>query len=250
VLSLEVEEQAPLRHQRILETDLDGTAAAASEENYAAWKAARDALLAQASRPSMTVRTVTSLARPAAVEASATEITAPEAGGQAFTHPDIVVEIVERGDPERPKGRRFGALVHALLASIDLDAGVDGIEAGAAISGRLVGATDEEVQAAIDTVAGALARPILRRAAASRGTGQLRRVTPVLLRRDDGSLVEGIVDLAFYEETSDFVGWTVVDFKTDRDADAMSVYIAQVRLYLEALSTATGAPARGIVLVI
>ena len=60
----EVEEQAPLRHQRILEADPDGTVAAASEESYAAWKAAREALLAQASRPSMSVRTVTSLARP------------------------------------------------------------------------------------------------------------------------------------------------------------------------------------------
>ena len=37
-LSLEVEEQAPLRHQRILEADPDGTAATASEESYAAWK--------------------------------------------------------------------------------------------------------------------------------------------------------------------------------------------------------------------
>jgi len=61
----------------------------------------------------------------------------------------------------------FCALVHALLASIDLDAGVDALKAGAAISGRLAGATDEEVQTAIDTVGGALAHPILRRAAAS-----------------------------------------------------------------------------------
>jgi ATP-dependent helicase/nuclease subunit A len=244
-LSLEVEEQAPLRHQRILQADLDGTAAAASEENYAAWKAAREALLSQASYPSLSVRTVTSLAR-AAPEASATEVTAAEAGGGS----DIIVELVERGDRERPSGRRFGALVHALLATIDLDAGVDAIKAGAAINGRLVGATEEEVQAAIATVGGALAHPILRRAAASAGKGGLRRETPVLLRRDDGSLVEGTVDLAFYEDTSDFVGWTVVDFKTDREVEAMSLYIAQVRVYLEAVSAATGSPARGIILVL
>ncbi len=166
-LSLEVEEQAPLRHQRILQADPDGTAAAASEENYAAWKAAREALLAKASYPSLSVRTVTSLVRAAAAEASATEIEAAEAGGQAWTRPDVIVEVMEREDRVRPKGRRFGALVHALLASIDLDAGVDAIKAGAAISGRLAGATDEEVQTAIDTVGGALAHPILRRAAAS-----------------------------------------------------------------------------------
>jgi hypothetical protein len=32
-----------------------------------------------------------------------------------------------------------------------------------------------------------------------------------------GTLVEGVVDLAFREETSDFAGWSVVDFKTDSE---------------------------------
>jgi hypothetical protein len=39
-------------------------------------------------------------------------------------------------------------------------------------------------------------------------------------RAPDGSLVEGTVDLAFHEDTSDFVGWTIVDFKTDRELEA------------------------------
>jgi hypothetical protein len=136
------------------------------------------------------------------------------------------------------------------LASIDLDAGIDAIKAGAITQGRLVDATEEEVQAAIATIGAALAHPILRRAAASARKGGLRRQTPVLLRRDDGSLVEGVVDLAFYEETSNFAGWTVVDFKTDRDLGELVVYIAQVRIYLEAISAATGSPARGIILVL
>lgn len=42
VLSLDIEEQAPLRHQRILEIDAEGAAAAASEKNYVAWKEARE----------------------------------------------------------------------------------------------------------------------------------------------------------------------------------------------------------------
>jgi hypothetical protein len=46
-------------------------------------------------------------------------------------------------------------------------------------------------------------------------------------------------------DTSDFVGWTVVDFKTDREVEAMSVYIAQVKVYSEAVSAATSSPARG-----
>jgi hypothetical protein len=76
------------------------------------------------------------------------------------------------------------------LGSIDLDAGVDAIEAEAITSGRVVDATEEEVQAAIGMVGAAFAHPILRRAA-SAGKGGLRSETPVLLRRDDGSLVEG-----------------------------------------------------------
>jgi ATP-dependent helicase/nuclease subunit A len=73
----------------------------------------------------------------------------------------------------------------------------------------------------------------------------------VLLRRDDGSLVEGTVDLAFHEDTPDFTGWTIVDFKTDREFEAMSTrYIAQVRIYSEAVGAATGSPTRGVVLVI
>jgi hypothetical protein len=50
-----VEEQAPLRQQRILEPDPDGTAAAASEAHYVRWKAARGEVLASASRPSLSV---------------------------------------------------------------------------------------------------------------------------------------------------------------------------------------------------
>jgi ATP-dependent helicase/nuclease subunit A len=198
----------------------------------------------------MSVRTTTSLARAAAAEASAAEDGAAKEGGRARTGPDIIVETVERGDRERPHGRRFGTLVHALLASIDLDAGLDAIKAGAITNGRLVDATEEEVQAAIATVGAALAHPILRRAAASASKGGFRRETPVLLRRADGSLVEGTVDLAFKEDTSDFVGWTVVDFKTDREVEAMPVYIAQLRVYLEAVSAATASPARGIILLL
>jgi hypothetical protein len=127
---------------------------------------------------------------------------------------------------------------------------MDAIEAEAITHGRLVNATEEEVRAAIATVGATLAHPILRRGAASASKGGLRRETPVLLRRDDGTLIEGAVDLAFYEDTSDFAGWTVVDFKTDRDAGELPVYIAQVRIYLEAVSGATGSPARGIILVL
>jgi ATP-dependent helicase/nuclease subunit A len=57
-----------------------------------------------------------------------------------------------------------------------------------------------------------------------------------------------VLDLAFREETSDFDGWSVVDFKTDQESSAAAGhYVAQVDLYVRA---ATELPARGIVLVV
>ena len=67
----------------------------------------------------------------------------------------------------------------------------------------------------------------------------------------DGTLAEGIVDLAFHEETSDFTGWTVVDFKTGGEFEANQArYIAQVALYVEAIEKATNLPTRGILFVV
>ena len=165
--------------------------------------------------------------------------------------PPIEVERIERGDRERPSGRRFGALVHAMLASVDLDFDADAIQASAAVNGRLVGATEEEVIAAVATVHATLEHPVLRRAAASAMKGEIRRETPVLLTLDDGSLVEGVVDLAFREDTDEFSGWTVVDFKTDREFVAASDrYSAQVSVYSAAIQAATGLLSRGILLVV
>jgi ATP-dependent exoDNAse (exonuclease V) beta subunit len=159
--------------------------------------------------------------------------------------------MIERIDPERLSGRRFGALVHAMLASVDLTADGDAIRASAVINARLVGATEDETQAAVVAARAALQHPLLQRAAAGSTRGDLRRETPITLTLDDGSLVEGVVDLAFYEETCDFSGWTVLDFKTDREFETSSDrYKTQVALYAEALRAATGLPSRGVLLVI
>jgi ATP-dependent exoDNAse (exonuclease V) beta subunit len=238
VLALEVEEHGALRHQRILEVDSEGTAAAASEEGYGAWKEGRENLLSRASQPTISVQTVTARARsdaPPHLEAS----------------PTVQVERIERIDPDRPSGRRFGALIHAMLASVDLTADGDAIRASAVINGRLVGATGEEAQAAIGVVRATLRHPLLQMAAASAERGELRRETPVQLTLDDGSLVEGVVDFAFREETDDFRGWTVLDFKTDREfAMSSDRYTTQVRAYSEAIRAATGLRSRGILLIV
>ena len=44
-------------------------------------------------------------------------------------------------------------------------------------------------------------------------SGRVRRKTPVLLHCQESTLVEGVVDLGFCQETSDFNGWAVVDFR-------------------------------------
>jgi ATP-dependent exoDNAse (exonuclease V) beta subunit len=231
-LKLDVQEEISLRQQRILEADPDGAASAASEENYARWKLARDETIARASRPSISVQTVTAASRGMAEDKN------------------VRVEVVARSGLERTGGRRFGALVHAILAIIDLNATAEQIGTAARVHGRLVGARDPEIEAATDTIIAALAHPIMRRAA-SVAASNLRRETPIFLRWKDGTLLEGVVDLAFRDETADVTGWTVVDFKTDLEFELrQSEYTNQVALYAQAIEKATTSPVSGILLVI
>jgi hypothetical protein len=100
-----------------------------------------------------------------------------------------------------------------MLAAIDLDTAAEAIQASAAVHCRMFDATQEEIQAAITTVSAALQHPILRSASATASApeGHIRRETPFLLTLDDGSVAEGVLDLAFREQTPDFNGWSVVD---------------------------------------
>jgi ATP-dependent exoDNAse (exonuclease V) beta subunit len=251
-LVLEVAEPLPLRHQQILEGGSES--AAASEANYVAWLEERESLRARASAPSLAVNTITSLAR--------SRTRSPETGPEvevigepgpqsAATYPEVGVEMVTRPEEPRPGGRRFGALVHAILATIELDADAEAIQASAAANARMFDATTEETDAAIIAVAAAVRHPVLRRAAASAKKGGIRRETPLLLTLGDGSMAEGVLDLAFREKSPDFDGWTVVDFKTDREfSTAKDQYCMQVRLYAQGVKAATNLPARGIILVV
>jgi hypothetical protein len=80
---------------------------------------------------------------------------------------------------------------------------------------------------------------------------EVRRETPIILKRPDGILAEGVVDLAFRENNSGSPHWTVVDFKTGREfASSRSEYVKQVSLYATAIEKATNLPTRGILLII
>jgi len=230
-LALDAQEEVGLQQQRILEADAAGTAASKSASDHERWQAARAAALASGARPSLRVESVTTLA--ARTGAAEREV------------PAVRLEEVRVERRARPAGSRFGVLVHATLAAVDLEASADLVRGVAATQGRLVGASEAEVEAAAEGVHAALAHPLLREAASASARGELRRETPVLLRRDDGSLVEGVVDLAFRSAER----WTVVDFKTDRELGASRErYEAQVRLYAAAVARATGLAAEAVIL--
>jgi ATP-dependent exoDNAse (exonuclease V) beta subunit len=152
----------------------------------------------------------------------------------------------------RPAGRRFGILVHALLAVVPFDAGADLIGRLAAVHARVLGATDEERSAAASVVERALKHRVFDEARAARAAGRAcRREAPVSITvaapAAPGSsfLIDGQIDLAYDTEN----GWVVVDFKTDAEiAGAEEAYRRQVALYAHAVARATGRPARGVLL--
>ncbi|HEY8074343.1 MAG TPA: PD-(D/E)XK nuclease family protein, partial [Labilithrix sp.] len=105
-------------------------------------------------------------------------------------------------------------------------------------------ATDDEIAAARDAAAATLAHPLIARARASK---RVERETALMLREADGTILEGVVDLAFLEDD----GWTVVDFKTDVEMGARkTAYARQVDAYARAIAAATGKQARGALLAV
>jgi hypothetical protein len=223
LLGLQVDEDVGLRQQKLLTVDERGERSEAGIVAHAAWQAERVRVREAGGTP--LVRVVT-----------ATEYAATTTGDEEVA----VEDAAWRGD--RPHGARFGTLVHAVLATVALDADRAQVAATAVLQGRILGAEPEEVAAATEVAAHALAHALLRRAGAA---AECRRETAVLQRLDDGTVVEGVVDAAF----ADADGWTVIDFKTDAELGARAVaYRRQVALYARAIAQATGRPARGVLL--
>ena len=80
-----------------------------------------------------------------------------------------------------------------------------------------------------------------------RGSSDVRRECPVLLKLDDGAIVEGIADLAFAEGLNGKTFWNVVDFKTDLAiASRLDEYRAQIALYARGIARAINLPTHGI----
>ena len=227
VLELDKEARGGLRQQRILAVDGTGAAAAEGDRAHAEWRSRRAKLLEHGSVPQFRVETVTA-ADPALAPSGVT----------------VTLETTA-ARPSRPHGTRFGSLVHETLASVSFDADEARVLAAARTHGQMLAATAEEIAAGAEAVSRALVHPVLQSA---RAAGEAcRRETPLLLRLEDGSLVEGVVDLAYREQETG--SWVVVDFKTDVEmGNRREGYEKQVALYARAIAHATGEPARGVLL--
>jgi ATP-dependent exoDNAse (exonuclease V) beta subunit len=219
-----------LRRDDLIVKDGDMFAVEDRLVDYETWRSARAQTIARAQQPSVRVDTATAWAASAAQAGVAEEIAAG-----ASVH---IVQIA--GAPDRPRGARFGTLVHAVLATVPLDAGDDAVLRTSETQGRILLSTADEVRAAASIVSEVLKHDLMARA---KRASRLRRETPVTWVQPDGTMIEGVLDLAFDEDG----GTTVVDFKTDHELAAGEArYRAQVQQYVNAVSRATGRKATGV----
>jgi ATP-dependent exoDNAse (exonuclease V) beta subunit len=228
------EERRGIRREDLLTRDAPTDLVAAHRYDYERWRRERERVNARAAQPSVRVVTATEFVR--SVDA---------AGGQpALSVEDVAIHDASMAGA-RPSGRRFGVLVHALLANIPLDAAPEDVESFAQVHARLLGASAEERAAASVIVQRTIDHEIWREARAAAASGRACwREAPISFVRD-GVLIDGQLDLAY--ETAH--GWIVVDFKTDAELRTTDdVYARQAALYAEALSAITGIAARGVIL--
>jgi len=235
VLALAPPPVGGVRQQDLLVSDQELGRDVAGIEEFERWRGNRIDALALGANPSFVVTTATRLA----------------AGGAAGS---TVIDVAETSAARsaRPHGRRFGTLVHAVLADVPFDAGAGDIERLVALHARLVGATDDESAAAIAAVGSALAHDVLLRAAAANSRGRCHRELPLTCCDATGAFVDGVADLAFAEPDPERSSerWIVVDYKTDARPDSHDAYRAQVHIYARALARATGLPVTGVLLAV
>jgi ATP-dependent exoDNAse (exonuclease V) beta subunit len=219
VLVLDALDTIGIRQQKILAPDAGGTVASESEAMHRAWTESRASAVTASSAPTLVTKTVTARRVEALPDAIA----------------EIPVEIVSarKTSEDRPRGTRFGTLVHAVLSAASLDARDEELAMLAVFEGRMLGATDDEVAAAQRAATAALAHPLFDAARASK---RVLRETALHLKMPDGSLAEGACDLAFDGRD----GLVVVDYKTDVDVTPKRAdYERQIQLYAAALTAAS-----------
>jgi ATP-dependent exoDNAse (exonuclease V) beta subunit len=197
---------------------------------YENWRADVRQAVEGGRQPSLRVDTATAWA----AEAAKTGIDA------AISESSAIRIVALPGASGRPRGARFGALVHAVLATVPLDAPDDVVSTTAETQRRVLNANAEEAAAAATVVSAVLRHDLLSRA---RAAAAVRRETPLSWVQKDGTLIEGVLDLAFTEDGAT----TVVDFKTDHELAAGEArYRAQLQQYVNAVAAVTQRPAMGV----
>jgi len=231
-LTLGLKPAMGVRRDDLIVKDVPRDVVADGRTKYDAWKLARINAREQGAVPTVRVKTV---------REHAEDVAAGQARG---AEPQIsVIAVRTDREAERPAGPAFGALVHAILARAPFDASPAALEDIAAAECRLLGVDESDAAPAARIAADALAHDLLARARRAEARGACRRETPVTLTLEDGTLVEGVVDLAF----EDAGQWVVVDYKTDREiATGGEQYRRQLAAYVSSFAGATGLPASGI----
>jgi ATP-dependent exoDNAse (exonuclease V) beta subunit len=223
-----------VRREELIVKDVPKSVVSDGRTAYDAWRLSRHEAREAGARPSIPVRTVREWAGSAESPAGDVPISVVDVGRGADS------DAYEQG------GASFGVLVHAVLAQTPLDAAPADLEAAAMLEARILGLDAPVASAAAALCARVLAHDVIGRARAAAARGRCRRESPVTLRIGDGTLVEGVVDLAFEEQGR----WVVVDYKTDRAIAAAGEehYRRQVGLYADAIRQATGMPAEAVLL--
>ena len=221
-----------VRREDLIVRDVPKHVIADGRGRYDRWHMARDDARESGAVPSMLVE--------AARDWLGRDV--PVAGAELVR----VVGEGRSGGEAQSGGIAFGLLVHGLLATAPFGSPRSALDDLAAIDARVLGLTEEDAAAAAAAVERLLTHAVLVRARAADARGACRRETPVTLTMADGTVVEGIVDLAFEEAGT----WTVVDYKTDREIASSGVerYRRQVALYASAIAQATGQPAHGVLI--
>jgi ATP-dependent exoDNAse (exonuclease V) beta subunit len=230
-LSLGAKAPFGVRREDLIVKDVAKQVIADGRGAYDAWQLARHDARARGAEPSIAVTTVREWSLAATLDGS---------------HGECRIADCRGVDQDRVRGAAFGLLVHEVLATTPFDASRETLDNLAAAHARALGAAPEDGAAAASIARRVLAHELLTRARAADERGACRRETPVTWVVPGGTIVEGIVDLAFEEDGA----WTVIDYKTDAeiDADGGEQYRRQVTLYASAIAAATGQPARAVIM--
>ncbi len=187
---------------------------------------------------------VTVAARPGADAEVATEVTPADealASGAAKGGRDVELPAWSKGR----YGSAIGRAVHGVLQVVDLSTG-DGLEDAVAAQSVAEGVV-EFASLITALVRSALDSDVVRRAAAR----EHWRESYVGMVQDDGTVLEGFVDLIYREDDGSLV---IVDYKTDDAPDAalparVAYYSPQLKAYQLIVEQAVGGPAAAPMLV-